>query len=175
MVDMIAVVEEGSRQLKDEEAADLRGHVCGALRRAQPPKDNLIRKQRMALKELKVMDDVVILPADTCKRNATVILKKEKYHEKMIGMLETTTYKKLKKDPIATQEGRLCRKFKGLEKNREISRDYIMNSDLQAVSPLEFTAFPKSRSLRSHLEQLFHDLGLQLTSFPSTLPSLYLH
>ena len=31
LVDMIAEVEEGSHQLKDEEAANLRGHVCGVL------------------------------------------------------------------------------------------------------------------------------------------------
>ena len=48
LVDMIAAVEDGSRQLKDEEAADLRRCVCGILRRAQPPKDNLTTEQRMA-------------------------------------------------------------------------------------------------------------------------------
>ena len=117
------------------------------------------------------MDDVVILPAD--KGNATVILEKEKYHEKIIAMLETATYKKLK-DPTATKEGRLCCKLKGLEKNGE-SINYIMNSDLLAVNSLKSMAFPKSTSLRSHLDQLFHALGLQLTSFPSTLPPLYLH
>ena len=74
MVDMIVVVEERSHQLKDEEAADLRGCVCGVLRRVQPPKDNLTREQRMAMKERKAMEDAVILPAD--KGNATVILRK---------------------------------------------------------------------------------------------------
>ena len=101
MVDIKAVVEEGSHQLKDEEAADVRGRVCGVLRRAQPPKDNLAREQRMALKELKAMEDVMNLPSDN--GNTTVILEKEKDHEKMIGMLETATYKKLKKNATATQ------------------------------------------------------------------------
>ena len=68
-----------------------------------------MREQRMAMKELKPMEDEVIPPAG--KGNATEILEKEKYHEKMIGMLEITTYKKLKKDPTATQEGRLCCKL----------------------------------------------------------------
>ncbi len=43
------------------------------------------------------------------------------YDSKMRGMLDTTTYRKLKKDPTATQEAKLSRKLKGLEKDGELS------------------------------------------------------
>ena len=43
---------------------DLRGRVCGILRHAKPPNDNLTKEQRKALKELKDLKDEVILPAD---------------------------------------------------------------------------------------------------------------
>ena len=45
----------------------------------------------MAFKELKAMEDVVILPAD--KRNGTVISNKERHNEKMVAMFETATFK----------------------------------------------------------------------------------
>ena len=36
VVDTIAAVEEGARQLSEEDAEDLRGRVCGILRHAKP-------------------------------------------------------------------------------------------------------------------------------------------
>ena len=68
----IAAVEEGARQLSEEDAENLRERVCGILRHARPPKDNLTKEQRKALKELRSMGDEVILPAD--KGNATVVM-----------------------------------------------------------------------------------------------------
>ena len=105
VVDTIAAVEEGARQLSEEDAEDLRGRVCGILRHAKPLKDNLTKEQRKALKELRSLEDEVILPAD--KGNTTVMITREEYDRKMRGMLNTATYKRLKKDPTATQEGKL--------------------------------------------------------------------
>ena len=119
VVDTIAAVEEGARQLSEEDAEDLRGRVCGILRHAKPPKDNLTKEQRKALKELRSLEDEVILPAD--KGNATVRITREDYDRKMRGMLDTATYKRLKKDPTATQEGKLSQRLKGLEKDGEIT------------------------------------------------------
>ncbi len=54
---------------------DLHGRVCGILKRAKPPKDNLTKEQRKALKELKDLEDEVILPAD--KGSAIVVMRRE--------------------------------------------------------------------------------------------------
>ena len=63
-----------------------------------------------ALKELRDLEDEVILPTD--KGNATVVMKRSDYDEKMGGMLDdTTTYRKLWKDPTATQESRIVHKL----------------------------------------------------------------
>ena len=48
--------------------------MCGIMRSAKIPRDNLTREHRNALHELRGMDDIVILPAD--KGNSTVILSK---------------------------------------------------------------------------------------------------
>ena len=99
MADTITAVEEGVQQLKEEDAEDLWGWVCGILRHAKLPKDNLTKDQRKVLKELRSLEDEVILPSD--KGNATVMMTRENYNTKLRGMLETGTYRQLKKDLTA--------------------------------------------------------------------------
>ena len=55
-----------------------------------PPKDNLTKEQRKALKEQKDLEDEVILPVD--KGNAIMVMRREDYSTKVKGMLETSTY-----------------------------------------------------------------------------------
>ena len=47
---MVAAVEECARKLKTEEANDLRGRMCGVLRNAKQPKDNITKEYREALR-----------------------------------------------------------------------------------------------------------------------------
>ena len=49
--------------------------MCGILRHAKPPKDNLTEEQRKALKELGSLEDEVILSADI--ENATVMRRRD--------------------------------------------------------------------------------------------------
>ena len=116
----LAAVEEGVRKLNKEDADDLRGQVCGIMRRDKLSKDNLTREQTMAMKQLKGWKDEVILPAD--KGNATVVMRREDYDRKMRELLDTTTYTRLKGDPTAVQENRLSHRLRELEKCEEITR-----------------------------------------------------
>ena len=56
----------------------------------------------------------MILPAGM---GSTTVMMRCGYDGKMDEMLGTGTYGKLRGDPTATQENRLSRKLKGLEKN----------------------------------------------------------
>ena len=80
---------------------------------------NFTRDLRTLLKELRGLEDEVILPAD--KGNETVAMRRCGYNGEMEEMLKTDNYGKLRVDPTGTQENRLSLKFKGLEKNREIT------------------------------------------------------
>ena len=113
MVDTIAAVEAGARQLKEGDAEDLCGRVCGLLRHAKPPKDNLTKEQRKAPKELKDLEDEVTLPAD--KGNATVVTRREDYSTKLKGMLEISTYRRPGKDPTATPREQTESQVEGVE------------------------------------------------------------
>ena len=114
LTDTVVTVESGARKLTPEDAVDLRGRVCGILRRAKVPRSNLTKEQRTALKGVRGLEDKVILPAD--KGNATVMMRRCDYDGKMEEMLGTGTYGKLRGDPTATQENRLSCKLKGLER-----------------------------------------------------------
>ena len=102
--------------MEDDAAHDFRGRICGIIRRVMLPVDNLSKEHRKALKSLKEMEDVVVLPAD--KGNTTVLMNKKDYCMKIEGMLASDTYDTLKKDPIKTQERKICALLKSLEKRR---------------------------------------------------------
>ena len=118
MLDIVTGIELGARKLGSDEAEELRGRVCGILRKAELPKDNLTREQRKAIGELESLEGIAILPAD--KGNATVLMKSEDYDQKLSGMLASSTYGVLKIDPTATRESKLTRYLKDLEKKGEL-------------------------------------------------------
>ena len=140
LVDTVAAVEEGARQLNKEDAEDLRRRVYGILRCAKSPKDN-----EGALRSL---ENEAILPAD--KGNATVMMTREDYDTKMSRMLSTTTYKQLKKDLTATQEGRLSQELKELEKKGRSWGVYTIDSGHLAASLPGSTISRRSAKMASH-------------------------
>ena len=128
--------------------------MCGILRSARLPKDNMRKDHRKALKELRSLEDEVILPAD--KGNATVVMRSD-YDEKMRGMLDdTTTYKKLKKDPTATQETRIVRTLLRLHNNGELTKCIYNWIRPTGSSPLGYMDYPKYTNHTSHLGASFH-------------------
>ena len=78
-------------------ASEMKNRLCGILRRAKTPANNMTREQMKAVRELKAIDDVVILPAD--EGNSTVVMEKEEYNKKMITFSYST--------PTPTRRGTL--------------------------------------------------------------------
>ena len=76
--DIIATVEDAVKDLEKEEADTIRAKVSLTLQNSKPPKDNLSKDERKALKELQSDTSIVILPAD--KGRSIVILNHEDYH-----------------------------------------------------------------------------------------------
>ncbi len=60
------------------------------------------------------MSDVAILPAD--KGRAKVLMNKEEYHSKLTQLVQSGTYRIVKKDPAKTQEAKIGRVLKNLER-----------------------------------------------------------
>ena len=70
------------------------------LKKARPPKDNLRRGEREALKNIRNNEDIVVLKAD--KGGATVLLNNKDYVSKMLDHLSSSrSYKQLGSNPIS--------------------------------------------------------------------------
>ena len=83
----------------------------------------------------------MILPAD--KGNATMMKRRDDYDTKMRGVLDTATYRQLKKDPTATQEGKLSRRLKRMEKDGEITEGLYHRLRPSGSQPPRIYSFPK--------------------------------
>ncbi|KAG8239957.1 hypothetical protein J437_LFUL019449, partial [Ladona fulva] len=75
--DFIGAIEPATRRLPQDSAEEVRSKIALALKKTTPPKLNLSREEKTALKELRENLDIIILPAD--KGNATVLLKRGSY------------------------------------------------------------------------------------------------
>ena len=92
---MIAIIEDAVKDLEKEEADTIRVKVSLTLQNSKPPKNNLSRDERKALKELQSDTTIAILPAD--KGRSTVILNREDYLEKCMDHINNGPYQLLKK------------------------------------------------------------------------------
>jgi hypothetical protein len=86
----------------------LRSEVVKAIKNAKPPKSNITKSEKLAIKSLGEDKSILILPAD--KGCATVILNKDEYVTKMEALvMDTNTYKPIKKDPTEKFRSKLVK------------------------------------------------------------------
>ena len=80
---------------------------------------NLTPPETRALKELQLNTDIIVLPTD--KGRATVIMDRDDYISKLSEMLsDTTTYKKVNRDPSAVLEGKMNSTLLDLNRSGQI-------------------------------------------------------
>ena len=95
--DIIATIEDAVNDLEKQEADTIRAKVSLTLQNSKPPKENLSKDERKALKELQSDTLIVILPAG--KGGSTVIFNHKDYLEKFMDHKNNGPYQLLKKDP----------------------------------------------------------------------------
>ena len=108
-----------------------------ALEKSKPPKPNISKTERQALKSLQDDDSIIILPAD--KGNATVVMDRLEYSNKLTDLIGNGGYSKIKKDPT-------------LKTERKLSKILGKNKDLIPQT--------KYRQLIQHYSKLPHIYGL---------------
>jgi hypothetical protein len=120
MNDFIVATEKATWLLPPHEADQLRCEVTGLLNTARPPKSNITKGQRKAVKTLQKEKSIYILPAD--KGKATVVVDKEEYDKKVLDMLsDERTYEKLNKDPTAVYKRKLVSILSQLKQEKKIT------------------------------------------------------
>ncbi|XP_072021450.1 uncharacterized protein [Amphiura filiformis] len=94
--------------------------MVGVLKSTNNTKSNLSKDEKIALKDLRKEDTILILPAD--KGKSTVVLDKEDYEEKVNIMLnDDKTYEKLKNDPTARYKKKLVSLLTRFKKEEKIT------------------------------------------------------
>jgi hypothetical protein len=121
--DLIAATECASSLIHDPtKKASFRSDVVKAIKHAKPPKQNISKEEREALKNLSKNKEILILPAD--KGRTTVILDKEEYDDKLQTLLsDSDTYAPLKKDPTTKYKNKLLKLLRQWDEDRIISKD----------------------------------------------------
>ena len=90
--------------------SNARSRIIGILNREPRLAPNLSPSERLALKQLKTNEDIIILLAD--KGRATVVMDRKDYDGKLLTMLsDTTVYKWLKRDPTSSLERQMNSKL----------------------------------------------------------------
>ena len=82
-VKLVAKIETVLAGMPTEEADTIHADLSSVIRQTQVPKPNCTRNQIATLKSLQQNDNIIILPAN--KGRATVILNKERLHQKVQG------------------------------------------------------------------------------------------
>ncbi|XP_019635228.1 PREDICTED: uncharacterized protein LOC109478212 [Branchiostoma belcheri] len=114
--EIVTATEVACQKLDQEEASLLRNEVVGILQNAKPPKPNLTKEEKRAIKSLKGNKDIVILPAD--KGKAVVVMDRTEYVAQCEKLLDDkNTYKVIgPTNPTKKLKGRLQRKLREIKK-----------------------------------------------------------
>ena len=114
-LDLITPVEEAALKIPKALADELKWKVRKALEKSKPPKPNISKVERRAIKSLQEDDNIIILPTD--KGNATVVMDRVEYSNKLADLIGNGGYYKLKEDPTLKTERKLSQI---LSKNKDL-------------------------------------------------------
>ncbi|XP_025993485.1 uncharacterized protein LOC113004435 [Solenopsis invicta] len=152
--EIISQIETAIFHLLPEASNDIRQRAVNILRKAKPPSQNISRKERLALRNLKQNNNILILPAD--KGNATVVTDKEDYCNKINVMLsDCSVYRKLKRNPTSTIE----KKTSVLLKNSGLPPEIIKYLIPRESSVPRFYGLPKIHKESVSLRPIVNNIG----------------
>ncbi|XP_072041057.1 uncharacterized protein [Amphiura filiformis] len=118
--EFVLATELACTHLPQDDRIQLRGKIASTLKSSKVPEQNITKEERKAIKDLKKVEDIIILPAD--KGKSTVVLDKAEYEEKVTTMLgDRKTYEELPADPTQRYKLKLVTKLTGLKKEGKIT------------------------------------------------------
>ena len=164
--DIIATIEDAVMDFEKEEADTIRAKVSLTLQNSKPPKDNLPKDERKALKEIQSNASVIILPAD--KGRSTVIRNSEDYLEKCVDHINKGPYQLLEKDPTTKIKAETLKQLKVLKDNKFIHNKlyyYVKPADSRAP---RFSGQPKIDKAGVPISLLFHIVAPRCTILTNT-------
>ena len=99
-------------------ADELRGRVKTILKKVRTPRKNITKEECMAIGELKMDNNRLILTAD--KGVTLVVMDKEDYVQKAKELLDQPTYRTITNDPTTKYKNKLVNLLKAIKTEGEI-------------------------------------------------------
>ena len=140
---------------------------------SKPPKENLPKDERKALKELQCDTLIVILPADKCR--STVILNREEYLEKCMVHINNGPYQLLKKDPTTKIKTKTLKQLKVVKDNEFIDNKLYYYLKLTDSPPPRFYDQPKIHKPRVPIRPILSYSGSPLYSLNKYIANILKH
>ena len=128
-LEYITAIEAACTKLSQQDAEELRADINQVLRSSHPPKPNLTKAQKSAIRELKRDRDCIVLRAD--KGVAMVIMDRQDYISKANNLLSQNTYKTIQQDPTNTIKNKLITTLKRVK-----SQTALSNQAYKAMYPM---------------------------------------
>ena len=104
-VEFISAVELACQRLLVQDVQELRTEVNYLLKRAKPPRSNITKEEKGALKELRADQDRMELTED--KGEDMVVMDRKEYVDNVEGLLEQPVYKTTSSNPKKQAKGQV--------------------------------------------------------------------
>ena len=101
----LASIEDTALKIPKARADELKWRVRQALEKSKPPKPNISKTERQALKSQEDDNSIIIFPADN--GDATVVMDRMEYSNKLADLISNGGYCKVKKDLTLKTERKL--------------------------------------------------------------------
>ncbi|XP_072019515.1 uncharacterized protein [Amphiura filiformis] len=151
--EFVIATELACTHLPQDDRIQLRGKIASTLKSSKVPEQNITKEERKAIKDLKKVDDIIILPAD--KGKSTVVLDKAEYEEKVTTMLgDKKTYEELPADPTQKYKRKLVTKLTALKKEGKITESKYKQLYPTAENVPRLYCTPKIHKLNTPLRPI---------------------
>ena len=156
-MEFISAVEAACQRLPEHDAQELRAEVNILLKRAKPPKSNITKEEKKALKELREDQDRMVLTAD--KGVAMVVMDRKEYQEKVENLLVSTAYKTIPADPTNKMKAQLIQMLRRLKRETNMDEGMYRTMYPTGCTAPKFYGLPKVHKTGTPLRPIVSSRG----------------
>ena len=140
-MEFISAIELVCHNLSDQDVQEVRAETNCLLRKAEPPKSNIIKEESKALKELRVDKERMVLTTDNGV--AMVVMDRKEYMEKVEGLLAQLAYRTINADPTNKLKAKLILTLKRIKSETNMEEGMYRTMYPTGCTAPKFYGLPK--------------------------------
>ena len=151
-------MEAACQKLPEQDAQELREEVNILLKMVKPPKSNITKEEKKALKELREDQDRMVLTAD--KGVAMVVMDRKEYQERVEkNLLASTPYKTIPADPTNKIKAQIIQKLRRLKRETNMDEGMYRTMYPTSCTAPKFYGLPKIHKTGTPLRPIVSSRG----------------